>query len=232
MNIDLSKPNLLPNDFVVALRAIKDLCKKYTFSEKLVEHKDVLPLVRSLDNFCMNGSIIGYHFTRAIKENIEKNGLLIRSGDEIRNGFICENGYLFTDKEQRFLQERWSRYFTPGQNNARDNKIFFNFTSSALRDGGAENLLGLYGGEQVGMCFEMGHPIGEKLANIGQPLVIRCALKPKELNTFIEYPWGKILVSSFHKTINSEAYIIDQDGYQFVPVSPNNIVDIAVLEVY
>ena len=75
-------------------------------------------------------------------------------------------------------------------------------------------MLGLYGGEQVSMCFELDEPLGLKFGAIGEPMVVRCSLDPNQIRTFIENPWGKILVSSFHSLINPNACQIDQDGYQ------------------
>ena len=118
--------------------------------------------------------------------------------------------------------------------------IFFNFTEDALHNGGAEDLLNHYGGEQVPICFcqpplfiqggtNKQCSICKKLSQIGEPLLVRCSLDPKIVNTFTENPWGKILVSSFHVEVNSEAYRIDQDGYIKEPVSAQNIIEVNVL---
>lgn len=82
------------------------------------------------------------------------------------------------------------------------------------------------------MCFKLDEPIGHKLGNIGEPLLVRCALDPGVVSTFIENPWGKILVSAYHLMINSKAYIIDQDGYQSLPVNSKDIVEIRALTNY
>lgn len=87
----------------------------------------------------------------------------------------------------------------------------------------------MYGGEQVNMCFRYDSNIGKKLKQIGAPLVVRCSLNPNQVNTFIENPWGKIVVSSYHLSQNSEAYQIDQDGYLTVPVGPKKIIEIQTL---
>ena len=229
MNIDLAKPELLPEEFWTELQGTEALCRSLEFFEELLDHRDVISLVCRLNEFCMARKIIGVHFTRSVPEHIKKLGLLVRSGNDIRQTFLDEYSHLFTADEMQSLKEQWERCFTTIQARARDNKIFFNFTESSLYDGSAKYLVGLYGGEQVAMGFEMDHPVGVKLGKIGSPLVIRCALDPHEVNTCTPYPWGKILVSSYHKKINSGACIFDQDGYQSVPVSPDNIVEIKAL---
>lgn len=229
MIIDLTKPQNLPNQFVNRLNAIDDLCQKHKFSETLLKISDVYILVKEIDAYCHENEIVGIHYTRASPDSIKKWGLLIRSGDEIRSKFLEEHGNRFTPEEITLIKERWEIYFSGIQNSARDNKIFFNFTELALGNGGAKYLTGLYGGEQVAMCFELDDPIGIKLGKIGESIIVRCALKPSNIETFTEYPWGQILVSSYHLSKNSGAYGIDQDGFQNVAVTPEKIIEIKVL---
>ncbi len=230
MIIDLTKPGKLPERFVAKLSSLDALCREFEFSEELVEHNDVYSLVKDVDDFCMSQKIVGVHYTRANPESIHKSGLLIRSGEEIRADFLSEYAYLFTDSEILKIRERWASYFKSGQSSARDGRVFFNFTELALNTGGTRDLHGLYGGEQVSMCFDLDEPIGEKLNSIGAPLIVRCSLDPNVVQTFIECPWGKILVSAYHLAVNPEAYGIDQDGYQTVAVKSEDILDIRILK--
>lgn len=229
MIIDPTKPLDLPTHFVHRLHAIDELCREHEFSETLVELREVSILVSDIDSYCRENQIIGIHYTRAVLDNIKNQGLLIRSGCEIRNTFLAEHAHRFTSDEIRLIKEQWGSYFTENKCSIRDNLIFFNFTESALGDGSAENLIGLYGGEQVAMCFELNDTIGIKLSKIGDPLIVRCVLDPINVNTFIEFPWGKILVSSYHLLINPKAYGIDQDGYQSIAVDPEKIIEVKAL---
>lgn len=230
MNIDLSKPLDLPDEFVARLRAIENSCISQEFSESLVEQSNISALVRDIDLYCRNNRVIGVHYTRAVSESIRSKGLLIRNGKEIRETFLREHGHLFSQEEILIIKGRWERYYDHSQSYARNGRIFFNFTEIELGRSGTQYLLGLYGGEQVSMCFELDEPLGLKFGTIGEPLVVRCSLDPNEVKTFVEYPWGKILVSSFHALINPNAYRIDQDGYQSIPVKPEDIVELRVLK--
>lgn len=229
MDIDLTKPRDLPAEFTERLNRIENQCKNHEFSEQLVEHPEVSSLVRDIDQYCNENRIIGVHYTRAFPESISAQGLIVRSGEEIRREFLQRHGHRFSQAEMSEIKVRWSKYFDPRQSSARDGRIFFNFTEIELGQSGSEYLLGLYGGEQVSMCFELDEPLGTKLGAIGQPLVVRCALDPKLITTFIEHPWGKILVSSFHAAINPNAFRIDQDGYQEVPVKPEDVIEVRVI---
>lgn len=229
MNIDLAKPLDLPAEFVTRLRAIEGSCACQGFSESLVKQRDVSALVTDIDQYCRSHRVIGVHYTRAVSESIRSKGLLIRDGKEIRADFLKEHSHLFSQEEIMTIIERWDSYFDHGQSSGRDGRIFFNFTEIELGGSGTEYLLGLYGGEQVSMCFELDEPLGLKLGAIGEPLVVRCSLDPNQVQTFIEHPWGKILVSSFHAIVNPDAYRIDQDGYQVIPVRPEDVVEVRVL---
>ena len=172
MNIDLNNTNHLPKSLRHKLESTRDLCQQEEFSEKLVKHDRVCPLVTELNDFCMSNLIIGIHYTRADKARIEKQGLLLRSGEDIRKTFIQEYGKRFTDKEISEIASRWDDYFCDEQTRYRDFCVFFNFTEDALSNGGAEYLLKLYGGEQVLMCFRDNDcSIGKKLGQIGEPLL-------------------------------------------------------------
>lgn len=230
MNIYLNNTNHLPEPKRDRLESIRDLCQQEKFSSELVKCSYVHSLVRELNDFCMSNRVVGIHYTRANKASIVERGLLCRSGDEIRRTFLEEHGQRFTNEEISKLKNDWDSPYSREEAKERDFKIFFNFTESALYNGGAEDLLNRYGGEQVSVCFcRDSCSICKKLSQIDEPLLVRCSLDPKTVSTFIDNPWGKILVSSFHNEVNPEAYSIDQDGYIEVPVPAQDIVEVNVL---
>ena len=229
MVIDLTKPLRLPKAFTDRLRTLDELCRKHYHLESMFKYSCVLELVKDIDKHCSERKVVGIHYTRAIPEQIKERGLLVRNGSEIRNTFLTEHGHRFSLNEIDFIKSCWSDFFTEEYCPARDKRIFFNFTEVALGNSSSKFLIGLYGGEQIMMCFDFDDSIGTKLSEIGKPLLIRCALNPSKVKTFTEYPWGKILVSSYHKLINPEACIFDQDGYQSIAVTRDDIVNIEVL---
>lgn len=106
---------------------------------------------------------------------------------------------------------------------SRDYRIYFNFTKNALSNKGAELLLKYYGGEQIYFPLFNLPVINEKLEKIGKPMILKCILEPREIKTLIQNPWGKIIVSSYHKTLNPNASVVDQDGYLKSAVLSKNI---------
>ena len=229
MVIDLSNPESIPVEYHDKLNLVSPAVWASDFSDEVVKHPDVYPIVKEIDEFCLASKVVGIHYTRADQSDIQRRGLLIRTGEEIRQHFLSQHGHRFSPSEIDRIKVGWEEYFTPQQVASRDGRIWFNFTREALGGGGAKPLLEMYGGEQIGMCFRRDCEIGKKLSIIGEPLVVSCALSPTDVNTYIPYAWGQILVSSYHKERNPQAFRIDQDGSQRVPVLPENIFSIEAL---
>jgi hypothetical protein len=220
--VDLQRPEYLPDYFLDRLDSIKSICRNEEFSETLVKHPDVLDIVIDLNKYCLQRRILGIHYTRAVRADIEQQGLLVRTGNQIREDFIDRFGHEFEDAELIELRRLWSSH-QEKQSNIRDAMLWFNFTLDAYGGSGSEYLLGMYGGEQIHMGIDLNSPIGGKLASIGEPLIVMCTLDPSKVETFVEYPWGKILTSSFHLSIEPGAIRIDQDGKMIESVSPENV---------
>lgn len=220
--VDLQQPGLLPDDFRRRLRAIDPLCCGHECSETLVKVREVAMLVDDLNNYCMERRILGIHYTRAIREDIELKGLLVRTGNAIRTGFLDRFGLLFDSDELEFLRNKWENHQVT-QAHVRDLKLCFNFTTEALGTSGTKRLLGQYGGEQINMGIEFDSSIGKKLASIGEPLIVKCSLDPRNVKTYITNPWGKILLSSYHRQVRADAIRLDQDGSQTTSVLPEDL---------
>lgn len=223
MTIDLNNLQALPKEFLDELKSINHLFKENRFLENLLQDHSIIDLIGRINEYCLKSQIFGYHYTRANPEEIEKMGLTCRKGEDIRNAFITNFGHHFTEREKSKIKKAWEDHFDHQQQNSRDNRLFFNFTTYALEDYGAEPLLTNFGGEQVYMPIQDLGSIGDKIKKIGKPLILKCKLDPDNIKTFYEYPWGRIAVSTYHCQVNPEARQDDQDGYQNVDVRPEDI---------
>lgn len=223
MIISLENLDGFPDYFFKRLAKFDNLFEQFEFLENFETNEGIHNLIIEINDYCLRNKIVGFHFTNAIEKNILDQGLAIRTGKEIRESFIKNHFHLFTKDEQNKILIEWKKEFDESDVKSRDNRIFFNFTKHALYNRGAELLLRYYGGEQVYFPLYKIPQIGQKLENIGEPMILKCTLDPNEINTFIEYPWGKIIVSSYHRTKNLNAYLVDQDGYQRVDVSKDNV---------
>lgn len=221
--INLESLDGLPNKYHAKLSSFRKKFLNCEFLEELEKDYDIQELVFDIDQFCSENFIIGFHYTRADPKQILVKGLLSRTGKEIREDFLAHYGNNFTIEEINKIKKAWEIEFDDSDRNARDNWIYFNFTKEALINGGADSILRNVGGEQVFSPLYQLEKIKSKIQNLGVPLILKCVLNPDNIRTFIDYPWGKIAVSSYHRTINLHAHQTDQDGRQKVPVSPEYI---------
>lgn len=221
--VDLENPRSLPDHLKQELQA----CDRYFFRHQFLEQVRHEPLVRvaieRINSYCTQNMVVGYHYTRAIPKDLRESGLQARSGAEIRSLFLERFGYRFTESQLEKVKTTWGRCYDERMRKARDNRIYFNFTRTALGNSGARLLQKNYGGEQVYFYIDKLPGVGEILSSIGEPLVVKCALIPAEVKTYLAQPWGEIAVSSYHRIVNPSAHQVDQDGHQFAPVPPERI---------
>jgi len=219
--VDFQNLVCLPKVYYQKLTEYSDFFRQVEHIEKF--DYEINNLIFDINKYCEKCRIVGYHYTRAYPESINKYGLLVRSGDEIRQSFIKNYGHFFTEEEIKIIKNAWMRNFTETDCESRDNRIFFNFTLQGLKNGGAHNLLNFFGGEQIYFPLMELKNIIAKLSSLGLPLIAKCNLDPKDLTVYIQEPWGRIAVSAFHRKINKNASVVDQDGFQSVPVNTINI---------
>ena len=191
--------------------------------DELVENSAFQDLIERITEFSKDCKIIGYHYTRANKDDIIKVGLKSRTGQEIRETFLSRYGNLFTSEELDTIKNAWKAYFNKNMIFCRDYRIFFNLTTTALFDSGAEPLLQYYGGEQVYMPLKGFPSIANKIQNIGIPLLIKATLDPSRLKLFDYEDIAQVAISSYHHLLRPDASRCDRDIYQNEPISPNQI---------
>lgn len=210
----------------------EEMEKHTEFQDELLENPTFQDLIERITNFSKDCKIIGYHYTRADKDDILKGGLKSRTGQEIRETFLSRYGKLFTPKELDIIKNAWKTYFNKNMISCRDYRIFFNLTATALFDSGAEPLLQYYGGEQVYMPLKGFPSIAKKIQNIGSPLLIKATLNPCQLKLFDYEDIAKIAISSYHRLLRPDASQYDQDAYQREPILPNQVEIIDLTNLY
>lgn len=221
--IDLNNLKGIPKEFISELKKFDPLFREDRFLGELLDNNPISKIISTINDYCLTKQVFGYHYTRAIPNEIQHNGLICRNGNNIRQSFMANFGHYFTEEEIYKITKAWSTHFNTQQHELRDGSLYFNFTTAALDGYGAEPLLSNFGGEQVYMPLQELPGISEKIKRIGRPLIVKCKLDPNRINTFYEQPWGRIAVSTYHCKINQEAHRDDQDGYQYFDVEPGNL---------
>lgn len=226
MAIRLDTIEGIPAAFLRDLRRSDNLLRGCECVEQLLRHQELRRIVTELDQLCEAQGIVGYHYTRATPELIGTRGLLTSCGEDRRADFIETYGHLFSAAQLQRVQRMWSDYFNEHQVRLRDGRVWFNFTLTALDNGGAERLLTYFGGEQVYMPLTEDRQIAAILRTIGEPLIVECELNPASLHTYSQTPWGAIWLSSYHVRVNKEAMQHDVDSYLQESVLPSRILRI------
>jgi hypothetical protein len=140
----------LPGMYLQRLAKLGGMLKNEMFADTLIcEQPELWQLTSEIDSYCRKHLIKCYHYTRSDAQEIKMQGLMSRSGMEIRENFMAKYGALFSTEEIHTIQDSWEREFGGIGQIARDHRIFFNNTTIALYNGGAKPLLENYGGEQV-----------------------------------------------------------------------------------
>lgn len=230
MAIRLNCSSGIPVSLASKLRSCESVITGCEFLQELLENRDLYQIAEDLHALCLKEGIIGYHFTRAAREEIETRGLIVGSGRERRRDFLAQYGHRFSEAQRERICQKWESYFTASQTQARERGVWFNFTLSALGNGGADDLLTYYGGEIINMPLTQDEEIAAVLRTIGEPLIVECALETQRLHpfSFCQIPWGKIWLSSYQVAIHPNAQQFDIDAYQEQPVPPSQIVSICV----
>ncbi|MBR6125798.1 hypothetical protein IKQ19_19765 [Candidatus Saccharibacteria bacterium] len=221
-----------PSFFFEEMEKHTEILLNTEFEDELVENPTFQDLIERITDFSKDCKIIGYHYTRADKNDILKGGLKSRTGQEIRETFLSRYGKLFTDEELDRIKNAWQAYFNKNMISCRDYRIFFNLTTTALFDSGAEPLLQYYGGEQVYMPLKGFPSIAKKIQKIGSPLLIKATLDPSQLKLFDYEDIAKVAISSYHRLLRPDATQYDQDAYQREPILPNQVEIIDLTNLY
>lgn len=212
-----------PSFFFEEMEKHTELLLNTEFEDELVENPVFQDLIDRITDFSKDCKIIGYHYTRADKDDILKGGLKSRTGQEIRETFLSRYGKLFSAEELDTIQNAWKAYFNKNMISCRDYRIFFNLTTTSLFDSGAKPLLQYYGGEQIYMPLKGFPSIAKKIQNIGSPLLIKTTLNPSLLKLFDYKDIAKVAISSYHRLLRPDASRCDHDVYQNEPVLPKQI---------
>lgn len=191
---------------------------------------DLMETAIAINDFCIQHEVKGYHYTRAFPDEIRTNGLLCRTGEEIRNEFLLHHAHIFNESELQEVKEIWAQYFKPSQVRSRDCRIYFNATKYALNDPGSASLINHFGGEQIHLPLNPRPDLIQKLSQIGKPLLVTFKTNGA-IRRALDYEdyWGTVALSTYHRMVNPEASTHDVDAFSTEAVMPQDILALTAL---
>ena len=220
----------IPKKILPLFESVRDDLTKNNYIDKLARSGKFLSILQKLHNFLEENEVIAIHYTRSFRDSILSKGLILQNGNDRRNSFIKEHGHLFADAEISLIEHAYEEYFSHEQNKVRDGRIWFNYSTMALNDGGAERLLRNYGGEAVYMPLAELAGVREKIQRIGEPLIVKCKIKPSFINGFWDFPSALVWLSSYHIHINPNARFFDVDIYVTQDIPPEDIITVETVQ--
>jgi len=224
--ISLESGALIPEEIVRLIQPLNEELMNNRYVDSFARLPKFQRVLARMTDYLEKHRIICVHYTRAVPEDILAAGLICATGAQRRTWFMEKYGNLFCDPEREAIKTAWRQYFKQAQNAARDNKVFFNLSTTALRNGGAGPLLENFGGEAINMPLLDLPRIKQKLNSLGSPLIVKCALKPSRLLGCWEYPAAVVWLSAYQTKVNPKAALYDVDVYTTSSVLPEDIITI------
>ncbi|MFT3995301.1 MAG: hypothetical protein QM660_13390 [Dysgonomonas sp.] len=114
ITVNLGNLNGIPNVFLKKLEKFDSLFYQNNFLENFWDKESINDIIITINEYCESNTILGIHYTKTVPEEIFKTGLTCRSGEEIRDTFMINYGYLFTEDEKGKIIESWDDYFNLG----------------------------------------------------------------------------------------------------------------------
>ena len=230
MPIDLSNLDSAPQSVISALNNKSELFERVTDISSILQDNTIRDAVVELDMIVRKEKVLAFHFTRAFREEIARDGLRARKTEEWRCLFIAKYQHLLKKEQIMRLKAGWSSYFTPTQKLGRDGRIFFNLTEKAYKDGNATSLLRYFGGEAIFKPFLADSDLNQILTSLGEPLIVRAAIDASSIKVFNSNAFGITWLSTYHHSLNPNAIKQDYDVYIEKPIHPENIISIQVVQ--
>lgn len=98
--INLTKIDQMPVGIRKTLSRQKADLRSNLLLEGLLENPELERVIEDLNTVCLLSGVVGIHYTRAMPEQIAKEGLVAISGFKRRTEFLEEFGDLFTERQR------------------------------------------------------------------------------------------------------------------------------------
>lgn len=110
-----------------------------------------------------------YHYSRAIKSELEAQGLLLKSTSEWRELFIERFSHLAPEGVMDYFERVWS---SEDIDSAEPSLWFVENRQLDVSSCSIKYLIGMYGGEVISMCTDLDDEPGRFLQSIGSPVEV------------------------------------------------------------
>lgn len=224
--IALDSAESIPPELRARLKRLLGSLLRDRYVDSFARTPEAQAVMAEMNDYLESRSVVGIHYTRANPHEIERGGLTCGPGANRRKWFLNEFGHHFSRREIEAIKSAWRKRYDAHENSLRDHRVFFNFTRSALTNGGATPLLENFGGETIYMGLLDLPDILAKSRSFGSPLIVRCRLKISALQACWEFPAALVWLSAYHVAVNPHARLYDVDVFSPAPIPPEDILSI------
>lgn len=185
----------------------------------------------ALEEVAQRRDVIAFHSCREPEPGeIASRGLRVLdgNGDSHRAEFLERFGHLFAQGDREQIERDFAGVWGDGKfSRGRQNKLCFALAHPRYWGGGADDLLGIYGGEAIYSTWGRAGPIVDKLRTIGTPAVVHFRIRVDAIRTWMRAPVaGRTALWAWHRRLRPDVLGYWTEGYMFECVPPEHIVKV------
>ena len=182
----------------------------------------------ALEEVAARRDVVAFHCCRqAAPGEIASRGLRVLegNGDLHRAEFLDRFGHLFTETDREQIRRDFDQVWADGNfSRGRQGKICFALAHPRHWGGGADDLLGIYGGEAIYGTWGRVGPIVDRLRMIGAPAVVQFRINVDAILTWMRKPAaGRTALWAWHRRFRPDVSPYWAEGYMHECVPPERI---------
>lgn len=223
--LKLEDPRALPTGIREALERHDALLARTEFLDSIIRGPELGPIAEALSHHLRQQRIYGYHCTREPTPGyFAAHGLRPTSLDEHQDEFLRLFGHRFTAEELTYMRKQWTDYFDATQRRARQGRVWACLSRALVRSHGTKPFFAGFGGEAIYMPLADNSSAMQKLAGLGQPVVVEVAFPGDSLRTYSDMAWA--VLSSYHLQLNPNAHAIESEACYEASVPPEDVIQV------
>jgi hypothetical protein len=224
----LEDPETIPLALRDALAAHGSLMHSEVRTESLVQGGPLAGIASALADHLHRQTIIGYHCTREPEPGyFATHGLRATNLAEHQDEFLRRLGHHFTFEELAYMRKQWHSYFNESQKRSREGRVWACLTRALAVSTGTEPFFAAYGGEAIHMPLADDSSAKQKLAALGQPVIVEVALPGDRIRTFCEMAYCAL--SYYHRRVNPASHLMESEAYLLDGIRPLDVLSVVPL---
>lgn len=230
MQICLDSPDVIPSSISSRLAEFHHVFVTTNSWDSARKWPGLAGLEIELEHYLRNQQIAAYHCTKEPRPGFFKQrGLRLTDLKAHQEQFLNEYGHLFSEAEVATMRFEWEQTFhrNPRARLARNSVIWVCLTKTLANSQGVAPFFTYFGGEAIYWSVLRHAAIAEKLARIGEPVIVEVSIPAKNLLTYGSL--AEFVLSRHHHRINPQAPALELEGRIVRPIPPDEVMQVVAL---